>query len=334
MTRRPARPARRENLLPPPAPERAPDAEPPTGGGSGAGEQPVPGPEATRPDPRGQRPSPATAVATLPPARVVREAGAGTADGTAPAGSGQSATAGSVSSTSAARFAARVRRRRHRRWGSAAGVLALLALLGWVLLGSPWLRVTQVQVSGVSRIPTAEVLAAAAGQRGRPILLADTSAVAAQVRQDRRAVRVTVTRSWPSTLVVDVTERVPVAAVPSGAAFRLVDVDGVTVQDGVPRPSDLPVLQVDLVTAGPKALSAALAVGQSLPQDLRSAVRQIGATSVDDVWLTLRSGAKVTWGDAGRTAEKVTVLQALRTAEPKARSYDVQVPEHPVYVRR
>ncbi len=73
-----------------------------------------------------------------------------------------------------------------------------------------------------------------------------------------------VARDWPSTIVITVTPRVAVAAVPHGNTFWLVDQAGVVFRTASANP-DLPV--VVLATPGPEDPStrAALAVLHSLP---------------------------------------------------------------------
>ncbi len=242
----------------------------------------------------------------------------------------------SVSSTSAARFAARARRRR---WRRAVGVgLALLALLaaGLGAFWSPWARVERITVTGTSRVPRAEVFAAAGSQLGEPLLVADTAAVARRVRALRLVAAVQVSRRWPSTLVVTVTERQPVAAVPSAAGVDLVDSDGVVVTTARTAPAQLPLVQVDLAGRGPQALRAALQVRAQLPADLQGRLRGLGAGTVDSVWFTLADGSRVLWGSADDPQTKVAALRALLAAPPPAGAraghrpeYDVSAPQDP-----
>jgi cell division protein FtsQ len=241
-----------------------------------------------------------------------------------------------VSTGSAARFAARVRSRRRRRIAVVAGV-ALLAV-GAVAAGlySPWTTVQQVTVTGTTRIPVTSVQALVADQHGRPLLLVDTSALSARVVAALPlAAGASVRRTWPSTLAVVVRERTAVAAVPSGAGVRLVDVDGVEVATAQQAPAGLPVVQVDLDRAAPGSLAAVLQVLGALPVSLSRQVAAVGAVSPDSVWLTLLDGSRVLWGSSADTPDKAVVLSRLRVAAQqsgarvKGRQYDVSAPDAP-----
>jgi cell division protein FtsQ len=243
-----------------------------------------------------------------------------------------------VSPTSAERFAARVRSRRRRRRLVGLLVLALLAGVVWAALWAPWATVREVEVSGTSRVPAGAVAAAADTELGRSMLLARAGDVADRVRREQPLVAdVTVTRAWPSTLRVAVTERQPVAAIPAaGGEVRLVDADGVVIErltgDRARRAGGLPRVEVDLSRPDAVAtLRACVEVARGLPPELRRIVRRIGATTPDRVELRLAGGARVDWGSGAETPRKAEVLLAL--LPQKASLYDVRSPKTPA-VRR
>jgi cell division protein FtsQ len=247
-----------------------------------------------------------------------------------------------VSRTSAQRFAARVRSRRRRRVLIGLAVAALLAGAAWVLLVSPWATVRRVEVAGLHRVDAVAVQVAARPELGRPLLLADTDRVAAQVGRQPLVAEVEVSRHWPSTLRVMVRERNPVAAVPGPNGVRLVDVDGVVVDLAVLPPPNLPLVEVDVGTTpaadpsenparspmpGAAALRACLAVLEGIPAGLRAQVDQIGADGPESVWLVLDDRSRVQWGGAEQTRLKAEVLKALRRQH--AARYDVSAPDAP-----
>jgi cell division protein FtsQ len=241
-----------------------------------------------------------------------------------------------VSSVSAARFAARVRARRRRRALLIAAAVLLVGGLVGGALDSPWTTVREIRVSGTARIPASTVRDLLADQRGRPLPLVDTSALAARVRTLGLVAAVQVRRSWwPASLEVTVRERQAVAAVPAVSGVRLVDVDGVEVATAERAPAGLPLVQVNLARARPGSLAAVLQVLSGLPAALSPQVGAIGAASPDSVWLTLLDGARVQWGSAADTPGKAKVLARLRVAAELAGTrargsrYDVSAPGAP-----
>jgi cell division protein FtsQ len=237
-----------------------------------------------------------------------------------------------VSGSSAARFAARARARRWLSWRpvlAALGVLAVLALAGWVVLASPLLAVREIGVVGADRVDERQVVELASGAVGTPMARVDAGAIADEVRRLPLVSGVEVVRAWPGTLEVRLVERVPIAAVPvEGGRFRLLDAEAVVVAEVAEVPGDLPVVQVDVERAGAASLRAASGVLAALPEHLRAEVEQIGATTPDDVRMRLRGGAEVVWGSPADNELKSRVLQALR-GQPAA-VYDVSAPLTPV----
>ena len=245
-----------------------------------------------------------------------------------------------VSATSAQRFAARVRARRRRRLLIGTAACLLLAGAGWALLAAPWSTVRRIEVFGVHRVDAAAVRAAAQPELGRPLVLADTGRVAAEIRREPLVAAVAVSRRWPGTLLVTVRERAAVAAVPAVSGVNLVDADGVVVARAAVPPRGLPVIHVALGRAQPPAAPGAAASGSGtpalhacldvlsgLPGALRDQVRQIGAGGPEDVWMVLSDGSRVRWGGSGQTPRKAEVLLALR--RQRAARYDVSAPDAP-----
>src|SRR6476661_7070279 len=107
------------------------------------------------------------------------------------------------------------------------GALVPVLLLAWVLLASPLLAVRHVAVSGTHRLTAAQVRAAADVVGGTPLARVDAGAVVRHVRSLRTVEDVHVSRRWPSTLHVTVTERTPVAGIVTAGGVTLVDADGV-----------------------------------------------------------------------------------------------------------
>ncbi|MDQ1288962.1 MAG: cell division protein FtsQ [Actinomycetota bacterium] len=229
-----------------------------------------------------------------------------------------------------ARFAAGVRRRRRRRAGFVVVVVASGLGAGWVVFASPVLAVRAVEVRGLHRLRAADVEALAATERGRALALASPSAVATKVAALPLVRSVTVERSWPSTLVVTVTEREPIAGVPRGGRIALVDADGVEVQLVAALPAGLPLLEVDVARSGPATLRAAREVADAIPATLRRGVRSVRATSPDGVTFRLADGTTVVWGSSQDGPQKAAALVAVHPRSHGRRVViDVSAPDAP-----
>ncbi|WP_017622208.1 cell division protein FtsQ/DivIB [Nocardiopsis chromatogenes] len=207
-------------------------------------------------------------------------------------------------------------------------IVALLAVVTWVLLGSRLLVVREVRVAGLERMDRAEVVRALSVPTGTPLARVDTEAAAGRAERLRLAERVEVERSWPAALTVRVTEREPRLAVRAGDGFRLVDHDGVRIEDADTRPGAYPLAQVRGEVEGNPGVAAAASVAEALDGALSESQARITAIDARDpgsITVELDGGASVEWGDAGDGARKARVLEVLVGEHPPAadRVYDV-----------
>lgn len=216
-----------------------------------------------------------------------------------------------------------------RRWLIALLVIVpIVAALGWLAWFSPWLAVSQVQVT-VSAAPEVagpltpeEVQAVTEVQMGTPLLRVDTGAIQERIAALPAVESVTVSRSWPDAIVVDVVRRTPVALVASGSAYDVVDASGAVIRSVPSVEEGLPV-----VTATGDGVGAAVAVARELPEEIRSKVVSIEASTRNNVTLILRNRSEVMWGSADEGAFKAEVLLTLFQVD--AKYYDVSAPGVP-----
>jgi cell division protein FtsQ len=251
---------------------------------------------------------------------------------------------------------------RHTPWRAAFFALAITGIVAgvaWALVGSRFLVVRSIQVTGTHLVPRAEVLAAAGIPDGLPLIRVNTAAVAVRIERIPQIESAQVSRAWPTGVTISVRERTPVLAVASGRGYQLIDKFGVAVEAARP-PLRMPrfVLppgsqsaasqsagsqsaasqsagsqSAGSQSAGSQALAslrgspavyAAAAVLRELPTSLASKVTEVAAPSPSDVTLTLSGGVTIVWGGTDRPAAKARELGLLMRI--RARSYDVSAP--------
>jgi cell division protein FtsQ len=167
--------------------------------------------------------------------------------------------------------------RRRRRRIVAGLIVAGLVAAGAAVVHSSVLGARHVRVSGAPNIPSSRLITAA-GLRGDPPLV-DLNAASIASRIDRLPWVLTadVRIAWPSTVAIQVTERIPVAVVvvPGAAGgFAVCDVTGRVLEVVSTRPVSLPIV----VLAGPAIGEAALSrPGSSLPESDRLELEVAGA---------------------------------------------------------
>ncbi|SCL16022.1 cell division protein FtsQ [Micromonospora nigra] len=226
------------------------------------------------------------------------------------------------------RFMARARQRRMRAalpWAVAGGLLAVAGLVAWTLLGTGLFGVREVRVEGAELVTRVQVRDAAGVPDGAPLARIDLAETARRVGALAPVERASVTREWPDTLVVRVTERTAVAAVPRGERFVLVDAAGVAFRTVPQRPAALPVLRVAAPGPQDPGTLAGLEVLGALTPQLRGELVDVTVESLARISVRLRDDRTVFWGDATRGAEKARVATALLGRD--AARIDVSAPD-------
>jgi len=230
-------------------------------------------------------------------------------------------------------------RRRMRR---ITAVLAVICTVVWALVAirSPLLDVDRVQVVGAERVAVAEVEAAAATtSTGTPMLEVDADRARSGVAALPWVDEVRVTKLWPGTVRIVITERHEVAAVEVPVRgpdrWALLDAEGrvLALVDDAP---DLPRLPGERPTAPGRTLGAAdrqaLDVLGGLPSSLRAAT-EATAEGPDGLELVLDDGFRAVLGDGGALPAKARAVEAVRqhagTPDDACR-IDVRVPTAPV----
>jgi cell division protein FtsQ len=215
-------------------------------------------------------------------------------------------------------------------WRWKLGVPLLLLLLGaawWLVYAGPVLVLKDVAVPGVPPATADQVRAAADLPDGEALVRLDLAAAQRRVAAIRTVASAQVSRSWPSTVTITVTLRRPVAVVQDGRGqLHLADRTGTAYADLTAAPAGLPLVHAD--ATNPAAVQSVVQVLAALPASLRGQVSTAVARGPDGVTLTL-GRVTVVWGSAQDTALKVTVLKALRSANPDARRFDLSAPRSP-----
>jgi cell division protein FtsQ len=124
--------------------------------------------------------------------------------------------------------------------------------------------------------------------------------------------------------VVEVVERTPVAAVPTGAEFTLLDRSGMPYRVVERKPAGLPLVRT--ASPGPSDLNtrSALTVLGSLSDELREQLLAVSVAAPAQIRLELREERTVVWGDDTQSETKSQVATAL--LRRKGSEIDVSAP--------
>lgn len=203
--------------------------------------------------------------------------------------------------------------------------LAVAAALGWVVFGTSVLGVREVRVTGSIIVSADDVRAVAAVAEGTPLARVDVDAVRSRVRTLPSIADAVVRRAWPTTLAIEVSERVGVAVVSFGGGFRILDREGVAFTAATSRPPGLVLLRLAQPGPGDPATRAALRVIAALTPALRAPLRAIVADSPARIRLELAGGRQVIWGGPENSDLKAKVATSLLSRP--GLTIDVSAPE-------
>jgi cell division protein FtsQ len=227
-----------------------------------------------------------------------------------------------------------------------AGTLAVLAVLA---VHSALFGVRHIRIRGAAHTDLALIAHMAGVDSSTPMVDVDGSAIAGRLLRLPWIGTVRVTREWPATVRIQITERTPVAVVAAGpgagrSPWALVDQTGRVLALTTDPPADLLRL-TGVVPAGlpgtqlDSEAGAALAVAASLPRDLVARLATVGPATPrrDDpnTDLTLRGTGLVLWGSPEDGADKIVALRTVLTRVDLSHvaAIDVRVPQAPT-VRR
>jgi len=194
---------------------------------------------------------------------------------------------------------------------------------------SPVLVARSVRVEGVPPGYVANIVQRAAVPMNTPLVKIDTKAISRRVMVTAALADVTVSRSFPSTILISATLRVPVLAVknPQGQV-QVVDSQGVAYATVTRAPKGVPLINTVENPSSMESLRAAMAVLRALSADQRGRVSNMTVLGPNMVTLEL-GHVKVVWGGGSEPELKVRVMTAL-LKQNDVGTIDVSAPRTPV----
>ena len=218
------------------------------------------------------------------------------------------------------------RRRRLKVWGIGAGVVVLVIGILIALVTTPIMSVREIRVEGTDRVSAEQIAASLESQLGKPIALVSDDEIGAALEQFTSLESYAVDLLPPSTLLIRIQERVPVALDESG---NLIDAAGVDL--GAPREGEGDLPTVVGLSSGSAEFEAVASVLKNLSPFMLEQVSEITASSSQSIQLKTEGGETIIWGGPDQSRLKSDTVQALLQSDAvKGKTIDVSAPEHPV----
>ncbi len=205
-------------------------------------------------------------------------------------------------------------------------LLALVVTAVWLVYFSSVLATRSVAVSGTRELTAEQVTTAAAVPLGRPLARQALDDIARRTTSLPQVAAATVTREWPGTVRVTVTERQPLLGITQPGGFLVADRSGVVFAARASLPPGVVQVSAD---PGDRPLLVELgAVVGALPDEVRTQVTSIEAATPDSIRLKTLSGVTIVWGDSSQSELKAQVATALLRSGART-SVDVSAPHAP-----
>lgn len=191
--------------------------------------------------------------------------------------------------------------------------IVVIAAAALILPRTPLLPVKNIAVEGARQLSPEEIVGATGIATGTPMGGVDTHAAAAGVAGLPWVKSATVSRLWPSTIAVDVTEHVAVAYVTGSDGDHLIDASGEEFTVGqAPEGA----VEVTGDAAGNEQVrSAAVEVATSISEASRPQVAEIEARGAHNLVLHLSDDRTVVWGASEDNANKALALDTVLQRE-------------------
>lgn len=218
--------------------------------------------------------------------------------------------------------------------GVAATVVALMVGVVALAQFSGWLAVKDIRVQGAQLAAEPVLQEKLAGLKGTPLTQITESDVSGLLGEVSSVQNIRIAAEPPSTLVVDVTERRPVAVLQVDNTFTLIDRNGVPLKNVASQEeAKLPLIDGGKSAAQSEVFSTITSVLQSLPDELLNQLAKASAKSSSSVELTLNNGIVIRWGSSEDNALKAAIVGVLLkqpAQDPPVTQIDVSVPQSPV----
>ncbi len=219
------------------------------------------------------------------------------------------------------------------------GAVAALWALWAGVSGSQLFEITRVEVVGNTRLSSDEVIALAALDDGETLLRVNGDAVVSRITESPWIADADLSRRIPSTLRIEVKERVPAAVVDTGTTFWFVESGGRVLAESIASSATVvPVIRdvPDFVaepgnTSESAVLRNALRVLDGLSDGLRTSVRTVSAPRVEETALLTATGVEIMVGEAVNMEKKSLLIADILAAQgDRVVFIDVRSIERPI----
>lgn len=216
----------------------------------------------------------------------------------------------------------------------------VFSLASFIFLQSSVFSVREISVKGNKQLNREEVISLAGLNRGANIFKINLLQAREKLALHPMIQEVRITRDLPAGIVVELTERRPVAVIADKDGYLVISNDGcLLAKEGSMGAINLPFITgIKPVSAGPgqkindERLRAALDYLLGMPLGIRAAVSEINVSDLHDIRMYTIDKVEVRFGDDLRVDEKIKLYHEVisRRYQDKIQYVDISYKGNPV----
>ncbi|KQB85224.1 cell division protein FtsQ/DivIB [Corynebacterium oculi] len=208
----------------------------------------------------------------------------------------------------------------------AAALLVLIAGAAAVLWTQPVLKVGAVEITGTRHVPVEQVREVSGVTEGQNLVRVNESAAATEVARLDWVESVTVSRSLPSTVRIEVTEHTPVLFTREGDQALLIDAHGQAFAYGDPPEGTVEATGEGITgeAADPEMVRTLVEAVNAIDPGVRAQVASVSVPNQWEIEFRLADGRTVYWGSLEDYRDKALAMRTVLTRE--GQRWDVSNP--------
>lgn len=196
-----------------------------------------------------------------------------------------------------------------------AGLVAIVAIIAVSAYLFPILKVSEIKVEGATHADTQQVATATGIDQGENMVRIDTGQAARNVSGVPWVEKVTVSRSWPNTVRVEITEHQSVGYIKDGGDVLAVNTHGHVFLRGVKPEGAVEFDGVD--PQDTKAIQSVSEAITALKPEVRGQLERVKADNAEAIEMFFREDRRVFWGSSDRASEKAEATRVVLKREGK-----------------
>ena len=219
-------------------------------------------------------------------------------------------------------------------------IVAIIAAFVW-LYRSDLFKIKKTEITGNHRLTDSQIEKISAIKPGTSLVRVPLRDIESRLSKNPWIESAEISRSFPNTLRIQLTERKAIAVIPVQDGGAIVDREGLVLEKrqsldrvNLPIVKDLDVRRVKVgQKIRSRSFSNAISCLSHLEDKIRSSLSIVSAPTVDKLSLYTNKGVEILYGKAENFSKKNYILRKILSTDDRVKFIDVRVVANPVIKR-